>query len=190
MSKAKRPDAWHSWQGMIQRCENTNHHSYHQYGGRGIKVCERWRKSFDAFLTDMGPRPSQKHSIDRYPNQDGDYEPGNCRWATMKEQQNNRRNNRLLTLGERTQTMAQWAEELGITIYALFQRLHRGKMTVEEVLTFQPPLIEYDGKKLSATDWAKIVPIKANTIAKRIEKGWTPEQALTTPVRDWGRPHK
>jgi hypothetical protein len=185
-----RPDCYYIWQAMIRRCECPEATGYGNYGGRGIKVCERWRKSFANFTTDMGPRPSAKHSLDRYPDQNGDYEPGNCRWATVKEQQNNKRTNRLLSHNGRTQTMAQWAEEIGITIYALSERLKRGKMTLVEALTFQPPHIEYDGKKLSATDWAKVVGIKANTIAKRIKDGWTPEEALTTPVRNWGRPHR
>lgn len=185
--KSSRPDGYYCWQAMISRCEYAGNVAYKHYGGRGVTVCAHWRHSFAAFMKDMGPRPSVKHSVDRFPNPDGNYEPGNCRWATMKQQQNNRRNNRLLTYGGKTQTMSQWAEEIGITVYALYGRLVRGKMTVEQALTFKPPLIEFDGRKLAATDWANVVPIKANTIAKRIRDGWTPEETLTTPVRDWGR---
>lgn len=78
-----------SWEGMIQRCTNPNHPKYKYWGGRGIKVCERWR-IFDNFLADMGERPLGK-SIDRFPNNDGNYEPGNCRWATQSEQNFNTR---------------------------------------------------------------------------------------------------
>lgn len=80
------------WVGMIQRCENPKSFAYSYYGGRGIRVCERWRL-FENFLEDMGPRTSQSHSIDRI-NNDGNYEPSNCRWATPKEQSNNQRKRR------------------------------------------------------------------------------------------------
>jgi hypothetical protein len=73
------------WNGMIQRCENPKTISYPTYGALGIKVCDRWRTSFENFFSDMGPRPSKKHSIDRK-NSNGDYTPDNCRWATGKEQ--------------------------------------------------------------------------------------------------------
>lgn len=80
-----------SWQAMKARCYNPNNNRFKYYGGQGVRVCERWRTSFANFIADMGPRPSLRHTIDRYPETDGDYEPGNCRWATHKEQANNQR---------------------------------------------------------------------------------------------------
>jgi hypothetical protein len=83
---------YRAWANAIYRCENRNAQQWPIYGAVGVKVCDRWRNSFEAFLDDMGPRPSSAHSLDRFPNPDGDYEPGNCRWATPAEQANNRRN--------------------------------------------------------------------------------------------------
>ncbi len=79
------------WKSVKRRCFCETDAAYPRYGGRGITMCERWRNSFENFLADMGERPSRAHSIDRYPNNDGSYEPGNCRWATAKEQSRNSR---------------------------------------------------------------------------------------------------
>jgi ribosome-binding protein aMBF1 (putative translation factor) len=88
-----------AWIGMRQRCNDPQHRQYHDYGGRGITVCNRWQNSFLSFYADVGPRPSDKHSLDRIENE-GNYEPGNCRWATPAQQaQNTRRSKR--TLGRR-----------------------------------------------------------------------------------------
>lgn len=81
-----------AWGSMIQRCENPKAKNYYRYGGRGISVCPKWRDSYEAFLADVGRKPTAEHSLDRWPDRDGNYEPGNIRWATAKEQAQNRDN--------------------------------------------------------------------------------------------------
>ncbi len=80
---------YRSWQSMLTRCTNDRYHRFDRYGGRGITVCPAWARSFAAFLADMGPRPKGT-TLDRWPNNDGNYEPGNCRWATPAQQRQNR----------------------------------------------------------------------------------------------------
>lgn len=121
----RRSPEWKSWDSAIQRTTNPNHKSYADYGGRGIVVCARWA-SFETFYEDMGPRPSREHSLDRYPDQNGNYEPGNCRWATSSEQANNKRNNVMATVDGRTMTVHQWASASGIPASVITQRVKRG----------------------------------------------------------------
>lgn len=115
--------AYRCWDHIIQRCANPRHKYYANYGGRGIEVCERWRE-FKNFLEDMGEPPAEAQ-IDRIDN-DGNYEPGNCRWATRGENQRNKRNNRRVTFRGKTQCLKAWSEELGIAANAIRKRLRRG----------------------------------------------------------------
>lgn len=113
-----------SWRAMRQRCLDPTRGNYKHYGGRGIGVCERWRDSFLNFLADMGARPDG-HTLDRIdPN--GDYEPGNCRWSTHKEQMNNTRGNHILRVDGRALTIAQWGSETGIRAATIWERIRRG----------------------------------------------------------------
>lgn len=123
---------WHTWKEMIKRCYNVNMPYYKDYGGRGIRVCDRWRHSFPNFLADMGYAPSAKHSLDRK-EVDGNYEPDNCRWATELEQQNNRRNNRRVEHEGKTLTVAQWARELGLTRHQVSYGLKK-KLGMNEII--------------------------------------------------------
>lgn len=130
---------YHVWGSMLQRCENVNHKSYKDYGGRGINVCDRWH-SFENFFTDMGSIPPGL-SIERN-DVNGNYEPSNCRWATMTEQGLNKRTNTLLTANGETKPLASWCRQYGLN---------------------------------------KV------TLMDRIERGWSPERAITTPARSYSR---
>lgn len=123
---------YRAWGEMRQRCNNPSKRGWRNYGGRGIKVCERW-DDFENFLSDIGPRPSPQHSLDRYPNNDGDYEPGNVRWASLSDQSRNTRSNHWVTLNGERLILRDWARRIGISERALNKRLN--KLTVEEALT-------------------------------------------------------
>lgn len=120
---SKKPEYW-VWVSMRRRCSDVTSRYYDLYGGRGIRVCDRWRLSFVSFLADMGHRPSPLHSIDRIDN-DGDYEPGNCRWATRLEQANNTRRSVRLTLNGETRTIAEWAMVTGLPYALIYDRTQR-----------------------------------------------------------------
>lgn len=123
------------WSSMIDRCTNEKNQAFHRYGGRGIKVCDRW-KSFVNFYADMGPRPPGM-TLDRHPNNDGDYEPTNCRWATREQQNNNKGINVLLTWQGRTLTLSQWARESNLNVQTLYARIAAGWATARALTT--PP---------------------------------------------------
>lgn len=116
---------------MLNRCQNPNVPAYKNYGGRGIAVCQRWLR-FENFLADMGERPAGM-TIERIDN-DGNYEPGNVRWATYKEQTRNNRSTQLVTLHGETKCITDWAAETGIKMPTLWARLRLG-WSVEDALT-------------------------------------------------------
>lgn len=131
--RKNRPPEYSIWNGIKQRCLNTKSISYKSYGGRGIKVCDRWKKSFPNFLEDMGKRPTNKHSIDRI-NNNGNYEPSNCRWATIKEQTRNTRTNRLITIKGETKCLSEWVEFLGLLPKDVYGDLYRKKVDIMKAL--------------------------------------------------------
>lgn len=120
-----------AWTSMLRRCDSPHNDSYMRYGGRGIEVCARWLESFENFLEDMGEKPHGK-TLDRI-DVNGNYDPGNCRWATIKEQNRNKTSNVYLTLNGVTKTIAEWAEISGVKYTTFHERLKRG-WTLEEAL--------------------------------------------------------
>lgn len=124
---------YNTWSKMTQRCENPANRSYARYGGRGITVCERWH-SFENFFADMGEPPTPEYQLDRIDN-NGNYAPENCRWATRKMQANNRGNGVFATLNGKTQTLAQWSDATGLPYHVIYQRIVRLRWSDEQALT-------------------------------------------------------
>lgn len=123
-----------AWAGMKKRCTNPKTKFFRTYGGRGIKVCKKWINSFPNFLKDMGRKPSEKHSIERI-NNDGNYEPSNCRWAVDVEQCNNKRTNRFLKFRGEIHTVAQWSRILNIKRSTLSSRLNTSGWSIRRSLS-------------------------------------------------------
>ncbi len=137
-----------SWAAMKSRCNNPNDSSYARYGGRGITICKEWN-SFANFYADMGDRPSLQHTLDRFPNNDGNYEPSNCRWGTGEQQGNNKRTTKWLTFNGKTQSLTMWARELHIKTVTLQTRIDRLQWSVEKALMTPVSHTRY-GKLLSS----------------------------------------
>ncbi len=114
------------WSAMKDRCFNQKHKNFDRYGARGIVVCSEWRNDFPAFLAYVGSRPTPAHTIDRFPNNDGNYEPGNVRWATRAKQAATRSTAIRITIDGQTKCVAEWARERGIKSATVICRLNRG----------------------------------------------------------------
>lgn len=185
--KSDRVPEYQVWAGMKNRCSDPTSQRWHRYGGRGIRVCERWLNSFENFYADMGPRPGPEYQIDRKDN-DGHYEPSNCHWVTRVANANNREASRLLEFQGRVQSLSQWAREVGLDRHAIEARLSNG-WTVERALTepsgaLHPSslMLEHDGQTLPLQEWANQLGFKGSTIHNRLRAGWTVDKALTTPT--------
>lgn len=129
----KASPTYSSWVACIERCRNPNVRCYSRYGGRGIKVCDRWTNSFENFLEDMGHRPFG-HTLDRI-NNDGPYCKENCKWSTPKEQGNNRENSPIITWGDVTLNLMQWSEKTGLSKSLIYARFFRQNWSAEKALT-------------------------------------------------------
>jgi hypothetical protein len=125
--RGKKSRLYKVWTGMLARCQIKSASGYENYGGRGIGVCERWHE-FENFLADMG-EPASGMTIERNDN-NGNYEPGNCRWATRKEQGKNKRNNRVIEHAGKSMTVTDWARHLGISLATLLEALEKHPLDV------------------------------------------------------------
>lgn len=125
---------WRAWMEMRRRCRPSSKKYRHNYSDRGIVVCARWEDSFFNFFHDVGPRPSPQHSLDRIDN-DGNYEPGNVRWATVQEQNQNRSNTLKFTRDGVTRTLREWADDAGVPYVKAWDRIKRRGWSLEEALS-------------------------------------------------------
>ncbi|SRR5712692_3780549 len=116
-----------AWRSIKDRCYNINNPQYKDWGGRGIRVCSRWLESFQNFFDDMGLKPTPKHSIDRWPNNDGNYEPGNCRWATIPEQNRGRRSNKWIEFNGKRLVQKDWSILIGVSEHTISRFIKKGK---------------------------------------------------------------
>lgn len=179
---------YHVWGGMIGRCTNPNNDDYPRYGGRGITVCDLWR-DFESFFSDMGEPPTRAHTLDRIDNSQG-YKPGNCQWATRKEQNRNRRDNRYITWQNETKTLAEWGDApslktLNITSSHIAKRLRSG-WSLEKAMTTPSivgKLITFRDETMTMIEWSKRLGSPNNIVSKRLRSGWTVEAALLTPPK-------
>lgn len=177
-----------AWSQAKSRCSSPSNRQWKDYGGRGIRMCERWSADFREFFEDMGPRPGPRYSLDRIDN-DGDYAPGNCRWATDIEQLTNRRSVAMYALDGVTMSMAGWSRRTGIPYQTIRSRLARGwtfRRAVESpsVGGGAPrgqgaKVYTCNGRTATVREWSEITGIPESTIHARLQRGWTPERAVT-----------
>lgn len=193
-----RTPTYKSWQEMRTRCEDPKAISFPNYGGRGIKVCERWRNSFENFLEDMGPRPAGR-SLDRKRGAEG-YSPSNCVWSTRTEQNRNKRSNVLVKYKGREQCLSAWCEELKIPYGRTYHRIViKGWPAAiafeapfvayairhpKDRLTGRSHMLSYQGMTKTLTQWATALGMSAATLTSRVvQRGWDIERAFTQPVK-------
>lgn len=195
--KQSNTPTYRTWARMKSRCFNPKDGSFANYGGRGIKMCDRWHNSFISFVEDIGERPSREHSIDRIDN-DGWYSCGkcqeciskgltaNCKWSTRVEQCNNRRSSHYVTINDRTQTLAEWCRELNIAVHTAQSRIARGW---DDVRALQTPvrtqtLYAFQGESHTLKEWGVLCNLSVKVIRDRLTRyGWTLERSLITPNR-------
>lgn len=171
-----------AWSQMKRRCYNRNTPQWKDWGGRGITVCQRWLDSYADFVADVGRRPSARHSLDRWPNPNGNYEPGNVRWATQIQQVRNMpQHNRIVTANGLSLCTTEWQERTGIHRRTITTRLANG-WKPEQAVTVPPrvhcSLLTFNGKTQSHSAWARELGVSPSTILGRIKSGRPLDEVL------------
>lgn len=159
---------------MIQRCSNKKHPSYHHYGGRGIRVCKRWKAGFKNFQEDMGKRPHGLE-LERIDNSKG-YRPDNCKWANRKEQMRNTRGNRIITIDGTKMILTDWLKKRKMSSAAFYDRVSKGwsirKALMTSVVLYHNKKYSHRGKHLTLRMWSLKTGIGVGTLQHRINIGW------------------
>lgn len=176
-----RTPEYRAWQGMMSRCYKPHNKSYKHYGGRGVKVCDRWH-DYKNFLDDIGQKPTHLHSLERE-NNEKNYEPNNVIWATKKHQNNNKRSNVVIEHGGKTQTLSQWCEELNLPYGTIQARLAVGwepsEALTTKVSSMSPErIVTYNGFTGTVADIAKKLGLDRKLINKRLKHGWSVKDAI------------
>lgn len=187
---SKKTPEYRVWCGMRSRCMNKDNENYPDYGGRGITICPEW-EDFSSFLADMGRRPSLKHTIDRI-DVDGNYERGNCRWATWQEQAQNKRNNVWITYDGKTLCVREWERQLGFSVGGIQRRLLNGWSDEESMTTPTDKrkskfyrgngTITFNGETLHVSEWSERYGVLKETIKARLRRGWPIDEMLFSPA--------
>lgn len=181
------------WEGIKKRCYNTNTNEYKNYGGRGIIVCKEWCNDFKKFYDwamvngykeEKLPSGKNKYQIDRI-DVNGNYEPSNCRWVTSKEQQRNRRNNKIIEYNGEKKTFAEICEENNLNYSCVASRIRRGKSISEALVDKKDcrKYYNYNGNLLTAKEISLINGISVSTINARFALGWSVEKVINTKLR-------
>ena len=179
-----------AWWNMNRRCTDTSCSSYPNYGGRGVKVCDEWAQSYEAFRDwAIANGYAENLTLDRI-DVNGNYEPGNCRWLTAKEQANNRRTNRICTFQGVTGTMSELCERFGLDYALVNNRVQKG-WSIEDAMSTpkgaptkkRNHLITFRGVTKTVAEWNETLGGTKNTLSERLRHGYSIERALTEPVR-------
>jgi hypothetical protein len=174
---------YRTWRAMIARCRHAP-----RYLKRKTKVCSRWKNNFWDFVADMPPKPSPAHSLDRYPDNNGDYEPSNTRWATNDEQQQNTSKTRLITINGETKPLCQWARTIGVSSNVVSSRLTAGWSEQEALMMPISKHKKHKPRGLSPFPKngrliCKKKGLSAETVGSRLRRGWSFKDAISTPIK-------